>query len=192
MLWLGIVMDYMWYTVHCFLRLFCQMLFCFKSACYNINQVLCDKLIHQMSETLCPILYVLLVIRVNQYVRTAMLWLGIVMDYMWYTVHCFLRLFCQMLFCFKSACYNIEPACYIINWNLCDNALSARNFLASNMCCLGFEYDKPVTTMLELLCFDWALSWVTCDTLFIVFCIYFVRCCSASASLLYHQLDSMW
>ena len=28
--------------------------------------------------------------------------------------------------------------------------------------------------MLELLCLDWALSWITCDTVFIVFCIYFI------------------
>ena len=42
------------------------------------------------------------------------------------------------------------------------------------------ECDKP---LLELLCLDWALSWITCDTVFIVFCIYFVRCCSASSQL---------
>jgi len=53
------------------------------------------------------------------------------------------------------------------------------------------ECDKP---LLELLCLDWALSWITCDTVLIVFCIYFILSDAVlpQASLLYHQLDSMW
>ena len=99
-----------------------------------------------------------------------MLWLGIVMGYMWYTVHCFLCLFCQMLFCFRSACYNIEPARYI-NWLLCDNALSARNFLASNMCCSGLEYNKPLTYNCYALTRH--CHRLVCKTVFFVFYMYY-------------------